>query len=218
MGNKETYLNYMGIMDTLKKYASPRSKLTTMIKKGELIKVRRGLYLPGNCTWYSTKTLANIIYGPSYVSFETALSYYGIIPERVHAITSACFNKNKNKQFETPVGIFLYRYTNPTVYPYGITRINENDESFLIATPEKAVCDMLSKIRGITSVKAITELLIDDLRMDHEALLNLDTYQVKFLAGVYRKKILDLLLKFLSNEFPSTEANGQKETPPCHTQ
>ncbi len=196
---QQPYQDYMGIMDSLKGYASPRSKLTTMIKKGELIKVRRGLYLSGDHSGYSTKTLANIIYGPSYISFESALSYYGMIPERVQAITSACFNKNKNKQFKTPVGLFLYRYIHPRVYPYGIHRVDENGEGFLIASPEKAVCDTLSKFKDIKTMAALNELLYDDLRMDQDSVMRLDKALLNILSGLYRKKIIQLLCDCLED-------------------
>lgn len=191
------YLNYAGIMDTLKAYSSPGSKLTRMIKKGEVIKIKRGLYLPGNCTLYSTKTLANIIYGPSYISFEYALSYYGLIPEKVQATTSACYNKNKNKKFNTPVGVYIYQYVNSSVYPYGINRFEENNTPFLIASPEKALCDTLSKIRGITTINDLTEFLNDDLRIDNDEMIRLDINYIKLLKGIYKKKIITLLYKYL---------------------
>lgn len=194
---KHTYLDYLGIMDVLKMYASPKAKLTTMIKKGEVIKVRRGLYLLGDAKGYSLKTLANIIYGPSYVSFESALSYYGFIPEKVQTITSACFNKNKNKLFETPVGTFVYRYINTKVYAYGICRLEENESPFLIASPEKALCDTLSKIRWIKDIHSLEHLLREDLRIDFENLARINIKNLKFLTGLYRQKIISLLCKYV---------------------
>ena len=102
-----TYLDTLYISDQLKEYASPKSKLTTMIQSGELIKIKRGLYIPGDRKGYSLKTLANKIYGPSYISFESALAFHGIIPERVVNITSAVYNKNKDKTFHTQVGTYI---------------------------------------------------------------------------------------------------------------
>ena len=84
--NLPQYPDFLFLMDHLKPYASPRAKLTQMIKSGEIIKVRRGLYVwPPPASW-SLKTLANKIYGPSYISFEYALSYHQMIPERVEMI------------------------------------------------------------------------------------------------------------------------------------
>lgn len=199
MNEKNIYLDYIYLMDSLKDYASPKSKLTQMIKSGEVIKVKRGLYLPGDDSRYSQKTLANKLYGPSYLSFEYALSYYNLIPERVPTLTSASYNKNKNKIFKTPVGVFLYRYIRPSVYPYGIARMVENGSPFLIATREKAICDTLSKIRGIASVKQLEELLFDDLRIDGSELTKLDQTEVDFLAGIYGKKIINLFRNYMKS-------------------
>ncbi|MBN1472386.1 MAG: hypothetical protein JW925_11435, partial [Syntrophaceae bacterium] len=144
---QEIYLDTLSLMDSLKGYGSPKSKLTTMIKSGEVIQVRRGLYIPGGNVSYSVKTLANKIYGPSYISFEYALSYYGLIPERVENVTSAIFNKNKNKTFTTPLGTFIYQSIPAAAYPRGFVLIKENDHPFFIATKEKALCDTLYRHR-----------------------------------------------------------------------
>jgi predicted transcriptional regulator of viral defense system len=197
------YVDYIYLMYSLKDYASPKSKLTTMIKSGEVIRLRRGLFLAGGNTSYSIKTLANKIYGPSYISFEYALSYYNLIPERVETVTSATSAKNKNKRFDTPVGSFLYRNIPRTVYPYGIIRKEEGDNPFLIATKEKALCDTLSKISGISSIKTLTSLLFENLRLDKEELFKVNMEDMVFLAPLYRKKILNLFLEYLK-----TEASG----------
>lgn len=196
---KNLYLDYIYLMDSLKNYASPKSKLTTMIKSGEVVKVKRGLYLPGDGSRYSQKTLANKLYGPSYLSFEYALSYYNLIPEAVYSLTSASYNKNKNKLFKTPIGVFIYRYTNPSVYPYGIVRMEEDGSPFLIATREKAVCDRLSKIKNINSINQLEELLFDDLRINKNELARLDTPEIHFLAGIYGKKIIYLFTDYMKN-------------------
>ena len=196
------YFDYIYLMDSLKEYASPKSKLTMMIKSGEVIRLRRGLFLAGGNTGYSIKTLANKIYGPSYISFEYALSYYNLIPERVKTVTSTSFNKNKNKLFDTPVGSFLYRSIPQAAYPYGVIRQEEDNNPFLIATKEKALCDTLSKISGIGSVKDLTTLLFDNLRMDREELFKLNMEDMSFLAPLYKKKIFGLLLKYLKTEAP----------------
>ncbi len=101
-----------------------------MIRSGEIIRVRRGLYVPGNGNSYSMKTLANRIYGPSYISFEYALSYHNLIPERLTTITSASLAKNRRKEFRTPVGTFVYHSFSPEVLFYGVTRGEEDDSPF----------------------------------------------------------------------------------------
>lgn len=194
------YFDYIYLMDSLHEYASRKSKLTTMIKSGEVIKLRRGLFLDGSSTDYSIKTLANKICGPSYISFEYALSYYNLIPERVETVTCASYGKNKNKRFDTPVGSFLYRSIPRAVYPYGITRQEEGNNPFLIATKEKALCDTLSKIRGVSSMKALVVRLFENLRIDGGELSALNLKDIAFLAPLYRKKILALFLQYLEKE------------------
>lgn len=94
---------HLMVMDELKNYASPKARLTRMLKSGELVQIRRGLFLDN--THISPRVLAPVIYGPSYISFQYALSGASLIPERVPVITSATFNKNKDKLFRTPLGL-----------------------------------------------------------------------------------------------------------------
>lgn len=193
--------NHLTLMHELRDYASPKARLTRMIKSGDVIQVRRGIFLTAKeKSGYSLKSLAAVIYGPSYISFEYALAHYGLIPERVQAVTSAAYNKNKNRRFSTPLGDFYYYYLPAAVFPYGVVLGSENDQSYLIATPEKALCDTLYKTRGIESLKALRALLFEDWRMEREALLSLDRASILFLAPLYRKKIFRLLLKWLEGE------------------
>ena len=83
------------ILEELRDYANPADKLSHMVKRGEYFPIVRGLYetdrtVPGYL-------LAGSIYGPSYISFEYALSYYGLIPEAVYTVTCATFEKKKKK-------------------------------------------------------------------------------------------------------------------------
>jgi predicted transcriptional regulator of viral defense system len=90
------------IMYELKKYASKKSKLTQMIKNEEIIQICRGVYATSPTDPHLP--IAGMIYSPSYISFETALAYYQMIPERVHAIKSVGFRLKKEKHFDTPFG------------------------------------------------------------------------------------------------------------------
>ena len=77
------------IMYELRSYASPKSKLTNMIKKGQIIPIVRGVF--ATSPEDPRLPAASLIYNPSYISFETALAYHHMIPERVHEIRSAGF-------------------------------------------------------------------------------------------------------------------------------
>jgi hypothetical protein len=105
-----------------------------------------------------------------------------MIPERVEAVTSAVFNKNKDKVFETPVGKFIYRYIKLLVYFHGVIRNDDYSEPFLIASKEKAVCDTLSKIRSHGEKLDIEMLLLEDMRIDEDILLSLNKDDIDFLA------------------------------------
>ena len=86
------------ILDILKDYKRPNDKISELIKNGELILLKRGLYIPGKNTDLIVPEpflIANYLWGPSYVSLETALSYWGLIPERVFEIRSVTMKLSK---------------------------------------------------------------------------------------------------------------------------
>ncbi|HOD00665.1 MAG TPA: hypothetical protein PKH54_12020, partial [Myxococcota bacterium] len=76
---------HLALMDELKDYASPRAKLTRMLKSGSIVQLRRGLFVDD--VSISPRVVAPVLYGPSYISFEYVLATAGLIPERVAAVT-----------------------------------------------------------------------------------------------------------------------------------
>ena len=105
-------------------YSNPKMKIGRLVKEGKLIPIIQGIYetdksIPG---YY----LSGIIYDPSYLSFEFALSWYGLIPETVYNYTSASYSKKKKKEYDTYFGRFTYRDVPTSVYPYGTKIIEEN--------------------------------------------------------------------------------------------
>ena len=185
-------------MDELKQYASPKSKLTRLLQSGTLIKVRRGLFVDSPSL--AGKMLAPVLYGPSYLSFQYALASFGLIPERVAVITSASFRKNKNKTFHTPLGEYRYYCLPPAVYPYGIRQEEENGMSYLIASPEKALCDAVYKIKGVFSIIDIERLLLEDWRMVRDELVSLDHEFIQWIAPHYNRKSLTALAWWFQKE------------------
>ncbi len=83
---------------------------------------------------------ANELYSPSYISLESALSWYGFIPEGVFQVTSC--SSRKTQSFDTPLGGFNYRHIKPTLF-FGYRLEEWNNYHFAIAEPEKAVIDYL---------------------------------------------------------------------------
>ena len=140
-----------------KDYSDVFKKIQSEVRKNNLIKLKRGLYETNINA--DPLTLANIILSPSYISFETALFYYGMIPERVYAIKSATFKKNKKKEYKNSFGLFLYQDINPNAYPYDINEVEMDGAKVMIASKEKALLDLLSVISPRNNNKELLDLL-----------------------------------------------------------
>jgi hypothetical protein len=182
--------DYQTLIDALKALSSPRDKITDMLKQGIIIRVKKGLYVFGDKYRkhsYSKELLANLVYGPSYVSLDYALAYYGLIPERVEALTSV--TPNRPRRFSTPVGLFIYRRVPSRAYEVGMVRVEgEHGQAFLIASPEKALADKIVSVRGapIASIGEMGRFLEEDLRIDAGAIRSLSPERIDEFAGRYR--------------------------------
>ena len=147
--------------------------------------------------------LAASIYGPSYLSFEYALSYHGLIPEAVRVFTCATFEKKKAKRYDTPFGVFTYRDVPSDAYPHGVELKKEGDYWYRLATPEKALCDKLYTLAPVSNAGELGELLMQDLRIDEDALRRLDLRAITDLSEKYGStniRKLCTLLRRMQNE------------------
>lgn len=88
-------VTYEGLKDSLTNYLAPDIKIKRMSDSGEIIKLTKNLYETNKSIL--GYMVANAIYGPSYLSFDYALAYHGLIPEAVYVYTSATYNKKKKK-------------------------------------------------------------------------------------------------------------------------
>ena len=126
-------------------YKFQRNKIAAMEKSGEIVRLKKNLYVVSNKISQksqSTELIANHLYGISYISLETALAYYGMIPERVYAVRSMTTKRSKN--FTTPLGNFEYKTVSADYFSIGLRQeIVDNQYAFLIAEPTKAICDMI---------------------------------------------------------------------------
>lgn len=160
-------------------YAQPTKKINSMAARGELIRLKRGVYALGED--YRNHPLnmicvANILHKPSYVSYEYALSYHGLIPERVYTVTSA--TTYRPETYTTELGTFSYKKIPSNAYSIGIDwKFDKHDGGYMIATAEKALCDQVYADQRIANIKKdeILEYLEDDLRIEFEELEKLDT-------------------------------------------
>ena len=177
-------------------YTDVKGKIRREVQGGRLVQVARGLYETD--VHADGKYLAGAIYGPSYLSFDYALSVYSLIPEAVYGTyTSATFRKGKTKRYENAFGTFLYRDVPAAVYPFGVEIKVEGGYSYQIASPEKALCDKLYSLSPVYSVRALKELLFDDLRIDEAAFFALQKDDILQLAPLYRATNLKLLARFM---------------------
>lgn len=180
------------ILATLgKKYKQPQIKLQQMTLHKEIFKVIRGLY-ETDCNTPG-EYLAGAIYGPSYLSFDYALSCHNLIPERVTAFTSASFGKNKTKEYHTDFGLFLYFNIPPDAFPFGIEILNIQDRPYAMATAEKALCDKLYRESPVNNRRELETLLYEDLRIEPSDIRNMDFCFIKKISPLYKKKNLNLL-------------------------
>lgn len=179
----------------LSNYSNPNTKISRMLKNKELFKIKQGLYETRK--EINPFCLSNIIYGPSYISFQTALAYYGLIPERVYVICSATSNKHKTKEFKNEFGIYSYKDIPQSAYPFGLKRIEEDGYCYFIATKEKAICDMLYEYKPVTSINEIKLLLFEDLRINEEIFASLDFNLLIELSCLYKTTNHKILIKFL---------------------
>lgn len=202
-GYAEELLTRQIMMDLLKEYYRPNDKINEMVKKGELTTIKKGLYMPGpkiNIAKPEPFLIANHLWGPSYVSLEAALSYWGLIPERVYEISSMTTKTAKN--YQTPVGRFSYFHAPLPYYSYGIKRVQLTPKQVvLIASPEKAICDMIINTSGVLlrSKRQAREYLVDDLRIDEEMLAEFDLDIIcSWIEDAPKKGSLTMLVKAIS--------------------
>lgn len=179
----------------LQEYSNKDTKICREVKNGNLIKIINGLYeTDSNINGY---LLAGSIYGPSYLSFDFALYYYGLIPEKVTAFTSATFDKKKKKMYKNQFGVFLYRDVPSNVYPLGINLIEENGYIYQIATPEKALCDKLYTLSPIKNMSELENVLYNDLRIDIDELNKFNVQDLEEISNSYHSTNVDLLYRYM---------------------
>jgi hypothetical protein len=170
------------------------SKVKRWLASGKLLHIRRGLYYLTEQSGHLTKPhpfeLAHFIYAPSYISFESALSYHGFIPEAVYSITCAC--TKRNKAFETPLGKFNYLKLPVKNFYIAVELMTEGSYHFFMAKPWKAICDYIvcykKEWRSI-------DPLIKSLRIQWEDFPGITYEEIELLDEYYHHKRMTRFLK-----------------------
>lgn len=185
------------LLDRLREYAHPRDRITELLRSGDILRVKKGIYVFGpelRRRPICRELLANWIYGPSYLSLEFALQFHGLIPEGVEELTSV--TTGRSRRFSTPLGVFSYRQIPLRAFPLGMDRVElDNGLSYLMATPEKALADKLVSDRrgGLASQSDLREYLVENLRIAPEDLATLNPARLREIADGYRSRRVRLL-------------------------
>lgn len=202
--NLNPEVDYQALLAQMQTQSHPRRKLKELQNKGFLIRLKKGFYVFSNKYIgrnYSPQIVANLLYGPSYLSLEYALSYYQLIPERVESLTSV--TSQKNKSFMTPIGHFSYSHLGIVIYPIGVTLKKTDDQrNFLIATPEKAIMDIFTlrfKNTDRPELADIAVALVEDLRIDLQALKKIINHELLLqMQPLYKnRRWNNLVIKYL---------------------
>ena len=177
-----------------------RSKVA---RAGELVRLRRGLYtFPKYLRKKSLSnfSVANVLYAPSYVSFESALSHHGLIPEAVHTTTSACFQR-KNKIFSNELGEFSFDHVPCRPFFMEVHKSRERTGE-LVAGALKALFDLIYIRR---KKYATIEEIEEDWRIDREILkeevCKVNIGEFSKLAESYKKNNVNNFYKILIEKF-----------------
>ena len=179
-------------------YANPQARVQNMVKKGEIFSLKRGLFETDSSA--PGFVLANALLGPSYLSFDYALSFYSMIPERTVTYTSATFDHNKTIEYRNQFGVFTYRDVPAEVFPYYYTREISGKRPFFIATREKALCDKLSTVSPIRGINEFREYLFEEMRLDEDIFDELDYKIIRRIAPMYHRTNLNQLIRLIDKE------------------
>jgi len=193
--------DYNLLLHVLRDYKKPRDKIRGLIRNKDIIRVKKGLYVLGRDynKPYNKFVLANLIYGPSYITGQTALAFWNMIPERVELIIS--MTTKRRKQFETPVGRFSYLYCPKTAFSIGVHLEDAGDQKkFFIASPEKALCDITATQTHISTRNEIKEFF-ELMRLDFSVYKNLDFSLLEEIKAGYHRQSIKLLLHCLKDYY-----------------
>lgn len=173
-------------------------KVRLLERDKQIIRLKKGLYvcnpkITGQIL--STELIANHLYAPSYVSMSSALRYYGLIPEAVYTKQSMTLKHSRN--FDTPLGRFEYTSMPKRVFSVGLTSIKKEGYAFVMATPEKALCDLIANSPNVNLryLKDAEVYLEEDIRMELEDFkqMNAEIFEEYIKVGKKAESIRTLL-------------------------
>ncbi len=195
-------IDYASLQTTFPSLKAFKDKVSDLERKGTIIRLKRGLYVVSPAVSgkeLSVELIANHLYGPSYVSMESALRFYGLIPERVYNTSSMTIKRSRT--LTNSFGQFNYIYCPSTYYSIGLNQVIHDEYAFMIASPEKALCDLIAytpKLR-IRSMKSLEMYLEEDLRFDMDEFHKMKVSVFEQCAEVSKKKTeINHIIKLLN--------------------
>lgn len=174
------------------------ARINRAVAKGQLIRLKRGLFCLGerlDSKPMSSFEIAQFIYGPSYISLESALSYHQLIPEAVYMTMSVCFLRNK--RFENTVGHFLYHRLPLENFFIGVDYVEQGENQFLMASPWKALLDYIycrkENWHDFSPVSG-------SLRIEEGAFPKITRTQLENLKKYYQSKCMNIFIDAIPGE------------------
>jgi predicted transcriptional regulator of viral defense system len=180
-----------------------RNKIMKLEQTEKIIRLKRGLYVVSpkvSRKTLSTELIANHLYSPSYISMHTALRYYDLIPEAVYTMQSMTIKASRI--FENNLGRFEYLHISRESFSVGVRQEITNEGVFIIATPEKALCDLVANSPSLCLryQKETMEYLEEDLRFDMDAFKEMNPQIFRDYIKVGKKSgSIQSILKLLIN-------------------
>jgi len=195
-------LTHQLLIGLLKDYKRPNDKIQSLKADGLIESVKKGLYIAGRSLGSErpeSALLANHILGPSYISMESALAHYGLIPEKVFAVTS--MTTKASRKFQTNIGIYTYTNLPLPYYAFGLASVSlSKDQQAIMAIPEKALCDKIATTPGIIlrSQSSARDYIFGNLRMEEEDLAKFDINAIlSWLENAPKRESLEMLVKMI---------------------
>ena len=195
--NYVSYFKPEALAVSSKNMGTIQNQLTQWQKKGKIHKLKRGIYTLNQDERRAPLPpilISNILYTPSYVSLESALAYFTLIPEGVHQVMAV--STRKTQQFRNTYGVFYYHHIKSALF-FGYTSIRMQDAPILIAHPEKAILD---RMYFDSVFRAEVDYFLENLRLQNLERLSstrLLEYSRRFPSELLRKgaKILADLIR-----------------------
>lgn len=205
-------MKYIDIQDNLEKLQifsiNDLKILDNKYHKSKISKWKKSWYIKQIIKWYYILDkinlnnsllfkISNIIYNPSYISLESAFSYYWIIPEQVFSITSV--STRKTNTFNTDIWTFEYKkIKNELFFWYEVLELKDN--KILIASLEKALIDYFYLYDNVKNIIDLEYLRFNKDILKEKLDINLLKRYSNLLNSKVVSKRIELLIKYINND------------------